>query len=296
MSENTEEAVIEQPIEGAVVEKTVEAQQPEVETQEQEDVRDWEADARKMGWVPEGEWKGDRKPAKFLSAEEFVERGETVIPILKSQIQSRDEQIAAKEKEFADRLARMEKMQKDARERQQKSHEAAMKKLASDMRKAAADGDIEAYDELSTQRDQLSKEAPEEAKPDETPEQNAERVQTDWIAKNDWYRTDFKLAKDAEDYSQWLAKNNPNISLEDNLAATEKYIKEQNPEKFGSPKPRKTTANGHAVVDGGSDAPAAGQPKGLASKLKSEELAQAKADVAAGLYKNTDEWAKVYYS
>lgn len=296
MSENTEEAVIEQPIEGAVVEKTVEAQQPEVETQEQEDVRDWEADARKMGWVPEGEWKGDRKPAKFLSAEEFVERGETVIPILKSQIQSRDEQIAAKEKEFADRLARMEKMQKDARERQQKSHEAAMKKLASDMRKAAADGDIEAYDELSTQRDQLSKEAPEEAKPDETPEQNAERVQTDWIAKNDWYRTDFKLAKDAEDYSQWLAKNNPNISLEDNLAATEKYIKEQNPEKFGAPKPRKTTANGHAVVDGGSDAPATGRPKGLASKLKSEELAQAKADVAAGLYKNTDEWAKVYYS
>src|SRR5690606_35489735 len=43
---------------------------------------DYEAQAKSMGWVPQDEWKGD--PDKWTDAQEYVERGEQVLPILRA--------------------------------------------------------------------------------------------------------------------------------------------------------------------------------------------------------------------
>jgi hypothetical protein len=48
-------------------------------------------------------------------------------------------------------------------------------------------------------------------------------------------------------------------------------------------------------VDGGGDFAAPPQKKTLADRLPSEARAKAKEDVNAGLYKNVEEWAKVYF-
>lgn len=40
-----------------------------------------ETEARELGWVPKDEWRGDQ--AKWVPAEEFVERGHVVMPILR---------------------------------------------------------------------------------------------------------------------------------------------------------------------------------------------------------------------
>ena len=45
----------------------------------------FEPQAREMGWVPESEFKGEKRPAKFLSAKEFVQRGEEFLPIVRAQ-------------------------------------------------------------------------------------------------------------------------------------------------------------------------------------------------------------------
>ena len=70
-------------------------------------------------------------------------------------------------------------------------------------------------------------------------------------------------------------------------------MREEFPEKFGA----KTSGNGHSLVDSGGDFPGgANRAEPLFSKLPPEAKAQCVKDVKAGLYKNNEEWAKVYLS
>jgi hypothetical protein len=50
--------------------------------QRQEGERDFEAEARERGWAPKDEFKGD--PARWVDAETFIERTDTVMPLLKA--------------------------------------------------------------------------------------------------------------------------------------------------------------------------------------------------------------------
>lgn len=293
MTDQEISGVVADAIEPEVIE-TDDTEQTGQETDE--DTRDWQSEARDMGWVPETEFRGPE--GKWKDAKAFVEDGENVLPIVRSQNKRLREEIAKERDDFAKRLAAIERTSKTAFERQKQAHETAMSNLAKEMRRAAAEGDIEKYDELSVQRDQLDKDAPKDDAPaNETPEQASQRAQQEWVSRNDWYRTDFDLAKTAEDYSQWLARNNPDMSLTDNLAATEKHIKEKYPEKFGAPAPKKTAANGHAAVDGGSDAPPSHNTQGkLSAKLPPEARAAGQRFVSDGTFKTIEEYAEVYFN
>jgi hypothetical protein len=50
--------------------------------EQQETPRDFEAEARERGWAPKDEFKGD--PARWVDAETFIERTDTVMPLLKA--------------------------------------------------------------------------------------------------------------------------------------------------------------------------------------------------------------------
>lgn len=258
-----------------------------------EDERDWEGEARDMGWVPEGEWKGDRKPAKFFSAQEFVERGETVIPILKSRLQERDERLERLEKDFNDRVARIERTSKSALDKQKARYEAEKEDLRKQMRAAASDGDVEKFDELAARADRLDKEAAEPEIDDEPQERS---VDDEFTERNDWYNVDDDMTAFAQGYSQRLMGTNPNMSRSEMFKKVEAKVKETFPEKFGTqrkPQPR----NGHAAVDGGSDAPAAPGNRGnLAAKLPSEARTAGQGFVKEGLFKNLEEYAKEYFN
>lgn len=295
----TEQALAEQAAqEGVTVNEAVQGEGNQDTQGQQEQARDFEAEARDMGWVPEEEFRGPKD--KWKPAEEFVRRGEDILPIVRSQnkkfqdkLREQEALLSKKDEEFSKRLERMEKMNKLAIERQKEAHQAELARLKSEMRKAVEDGDTVAFDKLETQREELSKKTFDE--PDTaTSGDDPAAIQEAWVAKNDWYVTDFEKAQEAERYSQWLAKNNPKITLQDNLAKTEAYMKEKHPELAGGKK--KTAGNGHAAVDGGGEFPGAGRKEGPAVKLPSEARRQAEADVKAGLYKNVDDWAKVYFS
>ena len=42
-----------------------------------------QAEAEKLGWIPATRYKGDAE--RFVDADEFIKRGETVLPIVKEQ-------------------------------------------------------------------------------------------------------------------------------------------------------------------------------------------------------------------
>ena len=48
--------------------------------------------AEKLGWIPPARFKGD--PEKFIDAEQYLERGETVLPIVKEQNKRLHAQVA----------------------------------------------------------------------------------------------------------------------------------------------------------------------------------------------------------
>ncbi len=257
-----------------VVEQTVEDTGPsEVETR-----------ARELGWVPEAEWKGDKKPAKFLPAEEFIERGETIIPLLKSQ-------IARQEKAFADRLDKIEKMNTKTLAAAEKQHETKIAELENAVRWAAHNGKGVEFDAYNAQLAEARKDGPAIAAPAD-PVENKKALQDKWIADNPWYQ-DEDMGAYAFGVSNRLAESNPSLSFEENLRQTTEKVKARYPEKFGKP-----AANAHAAVDGGGSLGSPAPRNDPLAKLPNEARTKAKADMAKfpKIYPNAQAWVDAYNS
>jgi hypothetical protein len=257
-------------------------------TQQQEQVRDFDAEARDMGWVPESDFKGPKE--KWKPAQQFVEDGERILPIVRSQNKKLQAELEQQKADFAKRTDRLEKMTAKTVERLQAQHKAELEQIQTAKLKAVEDGDTAEYKKLDKQEKALAEVKFDE--PETKPAATAETTVEEWANKNTWYRDDFDKHDEATRYSQFLAKKNPSITLKDNLAQVEAHMKEKYPELSG----KKPAGNGHAAVDGGGEFPGAGKKEGPGSKLPAEARAQAESDVKAGLYKNVDAWAKVYFS
>lgn len=256
-----------------------------VSSQDDAPTRDFESEARAMGWVPEAEWKGDKRPAKFLDAEAFVERGETVIPILKSQ-------LAKKDQEWADRFSKLEKMTEKTIKKQAEQHAQELAALQASREAAVEAGDVTTFRKIDKQIAAHEKATPELLAEAKAPEQANEEAVAAWRKENAWYETDDDLTEAAIGISQNILRKNPNITMAENLRQTTEKMRERFPLKLGG----KTGANGHAPVDGGALNGAPPRKETLFSKLPAEAQRQAKLDVANKVYANVEDWAKAYNS
>jgi hypothetical protein len=224
-----------------------------------QDNRDWETEAREMGWVPEEEFKGERKPAKFKTAQEFVE---DIPPYVRKLLEKA-------EAKFDDRLARLEKTNKANVERLTKQHKQEISDLTAARKKAVADGDAEEVARISDELADKRANAPEAATKDD------KDAEEEFVSRNPWYGEDITLTTAAESISRRIAKayfdkNGEQMPYEENLKQTEAKIKASPEYKAKFPT---TAANGHAAVDTGSENPS-GHRKG--SKTYADLPAEAK--------------------
>jgi hypothetical protein len=244
--------------------------------------RDFEAEAREQGWRPKEEWSG--KPENWKDAKTYVEHGDVAAKIAKI------------EKDYEKRFERMEKMHGKTVEMLQREHAKELADLKADRREAIKAGDVDKAEKLDEQIEELKEAGPEKPLTGKELVKHNEQVQADWIKANTWYESDEDMAAYALGVSQRLAAKDPNITIEDNLAKVDEAMRKKYPDYFGG---KKTTgANGHAPVDSGGDftgAPPA-RKDSLFAKLSPEAKAQCSKDVKAGLYKDNESWAKVYFS
>jgi hypothetical protein len=267
-----------------------EAEPNTIEQPEHVEQRDYDKEARDMGWVPEAEFRGPKE--KWKPAKDFVKAGEEILPIVRSQLQREREARERDKADFAKRLERMDKMAEQTQARLKAAHDAEIAKVKREMRAAVAAGDEQEFDRLEKVRDGLEKTAPKVEEPVKaTPEQDLQTRQEAWRAENKWFDEDFEMQDFAIRYSDFHGRRNPHLSFEENMKVVEAKVKEKFPDRFGGKK-----AAGHTAVDGGSDFAGVFPGKGPAAKLKAEELRQAQKDVSAKLYKNVDEWAKAYFA
>lgn len=250
--------------------------------------RNYEAEAADMGWTPKEQWKGN--PDNWKDAETYVKHGEDIVRITKSQLK-------AQEKDFAERLAKIEKVNSRTIDQLEKQHAKDLADLTAQRREAIKTGDVAAVESLDDQIYDLKNDAPKADKPltGAALEKHNQKVQTDWVGKQSWWDVDEDMTAYAIGISQNITGKNPSITMEDNLAKVEAALAVKYPEKFGGK--TKTAANAHAAVDSGGDFPGAGKADPLA-KLPAEARAQAKSDMAKfpKQYPNADAWIKAYNS
>lgn len=159
-----------------------------------------QAQAEKMGWIPPTRFRGD--PERFVDADVFIEKGETVLPIVKKQNQLLRQELEATKAQAnanAAALAKATKAIEEIEERHtvatQKAVAAARQEVKTQLAKASEVGDHEAVAELTDQLTQLNvAETGKEEKKTETTTVAAPFVPPPalaaWTEENPWFGKD----------------------------------------------------------------------------------------------------------
>ena len=199
--------------------------------------RDYEAEARPLGWVPQDEYRGD--PDKWRDAKEFVEHGEKILPILRDNFKTIKAELAT----YKDEVKRLKgsidqfsvyhrKTEERAQKKAEDKYKAEIERLKAAQRQAASEGDVTKYQELETKRDELEANKPE--KPATTDGPTPEYVE--WIAENPWYNDDEELKAKAELIAKIYVAEHPRAGNKSMFKHITKTIKELYPDKFENPK------------------------------------------------------------
>lgn len=245
------------------VDAPVDAPAEPVESPEQDDV---EAQARRLGWKPEEDWKGDK--TGWVDASTFMDHARTM-----------PAKVKRLEEDFAKRLEAIEKANAAALKRQQDAHKAEMTRIRADQRKAVEVGDTEAYDRLEAQREQLQQ-------PQDAPEPRMAPQVQDWTQRNAWFNRDPVMRAAA----LALADEAVRAGMTDpaqQLAYVDREMPQQFPHKFQRKAPP-------LAIDPGSSAAPRKRGKS-ASDLPPEARSAGSMFVRDGIYKSLDEYAKDYF-
>jgi hypothetical protein len=205
--------------------------------------------AKEIGWKNPKDWKGNPPRNGFVKAKEYLERAETVIPIMRSENKKLKDELAesrAELKSFKEEIkvtvANMAKMSKVALDRQRAQLE---DKYSTAIDAATEVGDKEAVRKLRAQEredlkehDEKVEQATEKKIEEGKKDVNAalpKEVQDDiaeWLAENKWYSADEEMQILANFLDGKLTKDKPGLTTKERLAEVRKGVAKRFPEKF----------------------------------------------------------------
>lgn len=243
---------------------------------------DFEVEARKLGWRPKDEFKGN--PDQHVDAETFYKRGQEVMPLLKAENKHLKQRIDQLEKSMAKASDFFSKAEERAYER-------ALSDLKADGAAAAKAGDT---DEFNRVMDEVAKlEKPGAAAPEIDVDARMEEF-TDWSKSNRWYGSNDVMRMYADTQAEKIAKAKGGAFLDradlDAVAdAVRVKFEDAYPDEFGAaPAPKK-----RSPVDGGGSAPRSKGGKSFAD-LPPEAQRMADKWVNSGIIKSRDDYVKSY--
>lgn len=157
------------------------------------------AEARRMGWVPQEKFKGNKD--HWVDADEFVERGKTVMPILlqnNKRLQMELDKNKAEVDNLKTKLANSEtvmaKLEKHYTEANKRAVENAKTQLREELKQAREDGDLDKELEVREKLDDIREREKEIEEPVESKEKKTEpsgnKLSPEFIAwkeENPWF-------------------------------------------------------------------------------------------------------------
>lgn len=187
-----------------------------------------EAEAAKMGWTPKDQFKGD--PAKWRPADEFVERGKNMLPIVQATVKRQEKQIEELTRTVKDFTEHMTKTE-------QRAYDRALATLKEQRKEAIAAGDGETFDKVDDQIAELKKDA--EAKAAKAAPKDApadDPVYAEWETRNKLWLEDPKMAAYGETAAAFLRKTGETAQGAEFLELVTKEVREKFPDKFENPR------------------------------------------------------------
>lgn len=235
---------------------------------------DFEGEARKHGWRPREEFKGD--PGKWTDAETFVKRADEVMPFL-------EKQNKALKREIDDLKRTMKQASDHFSKTEQRAYERALVELQAQHDNAVEMGDKDAANKVI--RDMRKLEA-ERAPVEEAPvfdEATAKRGLAEWVDENDWYVLDDKKRTYADMQADLMG---PAGQWEGGQKAWLAELSRRVERKFTDPKPS-------AANPGGSRAAPRGGGKTY-NDLPADAKRACDKWVKAGIIKSREDYVKSY--
>lgn len=237
-----EESQVEQQEEPQAASSEVETPQAE-ESQPDTAVSEIEEKAAKMGWTPLDKFKGD--PAKWRSADEYLERGENMLPIVRATVKRQ-------EREIAELKQAMQQFGEYHSQTEQRAYEQALHNLKQQRADAIATGDGATFDRVDESIAGLRKIIDEKSKPAPQQETPEDPVYTEWKKTNSWI-DDQKLGEYADFTAQFMRKKGETATGADFLELVKREVKTRFPDKFENPRRSNSVS-----VEGGVPAPRKG--------------------------------------
>ena len=245
--------------------------------------RDYENDARQMGWTPKEEFKGDEK--RWIDAETFVKRGEEVLPLVKAQ-----------NKKLRQDIDDMRRQLRKASEHFAKSEERAYQRALSEVERKhdeavdvgdhnSAKAAVKEMRELEKDFEARTSDLPTADEPEEDPSKLQARV-AKWIDDSPWYGADEKRTNYADFASNAIITQHGALhKFPGGLDAALKEIERRVDAKFAERPPTPNAAPGRAAPAKGGRSYAELPPE--AKKLADKWVKQ-------GLIKSREDYAKSY--
>lgn len=240
-----------------------------------------EDQARRMGWVPEADFRGDK--AKWTDAATFLKNGLESLPILRE----RNRTLQKANEELSKSAAEFKKMSDTAFER---AYTKAKRELEEKIETAAETGGEEGKKAAKAAAKDLAELEGEKAQRDAAAKDDP--VFDAWELQNDWYK-DPELREEAEVEAFRLRKKGSKLEGEAFLEAVKEAVKKKHPEKFGNPR---------RSQPGGTERPNAGGEETLTRGKKGWEQLPAEAKEAGEryikqkLYKDKAAYAEAYWA
>jgi hypothetical protein len=222
---------------------------------------DVESEARGMGWVPQEEFQGDK--SRWISAEDFVERGKNILPIVQANSKRYKEALDKSQKEVESLKKSLDATNKAVTalkkvydEQTESKVKDAVQQLRREIKAARDQGDVDteiALEDKLTDLQQQAKEskaaAPEKDLPDPDAGFDPEFIRWRDAEENSWFKNP-QTEEDQDRIDELLAIGNKLRRRGDTSPAKEfmaKCMKLLEEKEGGKATPTKTTSK----VEGG---------------------------------------------
>lgn len=206
-----------------------------------------EVEARKFGWVPKEEFKGNEDD--WRGADEFLRRGREINGYLRKDLDKLNRKLSERDGELLEIKGVLKEFQKFHAETEERAYKRAIKEINEQRKEAIKSGDGDLVVELEEQLEELKehkpvpKEQKQETQPFTPPPEFLE-----WVDENKWYNTDRALQGAAVAISEELRAQYPTKFGKEFLDLVSDEVKKNFPEKF------KTSRQSHVpAVEGGNN-------------------------------------------
>jgi hypothetical protein len=202
-----------------------------------------------MGWQPPSQFKGD--PAKALSAEDFVKRGEEFLPFLKANNKRLEQATERASAKIATLEKTIQRLAEHNTKTEQRAYERAVRDIQERLDNATTLGDVAGVRAATEELVDLTKEAASKpAAPVETEDHADPPDFVDWKADNPWFNKDKPLTAAAVAIANEIEAETGMKAGQAYYAEVDKRLRAAFPSKFENP--RRAAAS---AVEAGGQAP-----------------------------------------